>query len=520
MAYHEIPYLFLFLPIVLIAYQLTPREKRWCTLLLAGYVFFWSFSKWLVVFLMGTSLYTYGIGRWLEQARAGEQGLDREQKRKYKKKEKRILALGVIGLLGVLGYLKYYNFFAENVNGLLSILGQTGGLPARKLLVPIGISFYTLQAIGYMADVYWGKIPAERHPGKVALFLGFFPQIMEGPIALYSQTADSLFEGKNIESENLANGCVRILWGLFKKMVIADRLYRVVEAVFGHYQNYSGVMIAVGAVSYTLQLYMEFSGCMDIVIGSGKLFGITLPENFNQPFASKSAAEFWRRWHITLGVWFKTYVFYPVSVSAVMKKWNKFGKKHLGKYLTKLVGSAIALFPVWLFNGLWHGPQWNYIFYGMYYFVILLLEVALEPVRERFCNRFAGKKNAGWWQVFCTLKTWLIIFTGEMFFRAESLTAGFAMFRRLFAGPGIESLWDGTLLTMGLDMADYIVIVFGLLVVGIVSYKKEKGRWDGKLQTMRLPIRWSLYYALIFAVIFLGAYGVGYEQVDLIYAGF
>ncbi len=520
MAYHEVPYLFVFLPLVLIAYQLTPKTKRWCTLLLAGYVFFWSFSKWLVVFLMGTSLYTYGIGLWLERIKAGEKGLSREQKKEQKKKEKRVLTLGVLGLLGVLGYLKYYNFFAENVNVLLGAVGQGAVLPAKKLLVPIGISFYTLQAIGYMADVYWGKIKAEHHPGKVALFLGFFPQIMEGPIALYSQTADSLFEGKGLRSENLANGCIRILWGLFKKMIIADRLYRVVEAIFGHYQNYNGVMIAVAAVSYTLQLYMEFSGCMDIVIGSGTLFGITLPENFNQPFASKSAAEFWRRWHMTLGVWFKTYVFYPVSVSPLMKKWNKFGKKHVGKYLTKLVGSAIALFPVWLFNGLWHGPQWNYIFYGMYYFAILLLEVAAEPVRENFCNRFGVKENTWWWNVFCTLKTWLIIFTGEMFFRAENLTAGFTMFKSLFSGLELEHLWDGTMLKMGLDVADYIAIVFGLIVVGVVNHKKEQGTLEAEFAGMKLPVRWGLYYALIFAVIFLGAYGVGYEQVDLIYAGF
>lgn len=297
MAYHEVTYLFLFLPLVLIAYQIVPQKRRWCVLLLAGYAFFWSFSKSLVLVLMATSMFTHYIGLWLERVK--EDG--------DKKKQKWILFFGVFVLLAVLGYLKYANFFVENVNGLLTAVGKSGmALETKKIAVPIGISFYTLQAIGYMADVYWGKIPAERHLGKVALFLGFFPQIMEGPIAMYSQTADALWSGESLKSENLAQGSIRILWGLFKKMIIADRLYYLVTEVFDHYENYSGAIVIVAAVSYAVQLYMEFSGCMDIVIGSGQMFGVRLPENFNQPFASKSAAEFWRRWHMTLGVWFKT----------------------------------------------------------------------------------------------------------------------------------------------------------------------------------------------------------------------
>ena len=512
MAYHEVTYLFLFLPLVLIAYQIVPQKRRWCVLLLAGYAFFWSFSKSLVLVLMATSMFTHYIGLWLERVK--EDG--------DKKKQKWILFFGVFVLLAVLGYLKYANFFVENVNGLLTAVGKPGmALETRKIAVPIGISFYTLQAIGYMADVYWGKIPAERHLGKVALFLGFFPQIMEGPIAMYSQTADALWSGESLKSENLAQGSIRILWGLFKKMIIADRLYYLVTEVFDHYENYSGAIVIVAAVSYAVQLYMEFSGCMDIVIGSGQMFGVRLPENFNQPFASKSAAEFWRRWHMTLGVWFKTYVFYPVSVSPFMRKWNKFGKKHVGKYMTKLVGSAIALFPVWLFNGLWHGPQWNYIFYGMYYFVILLLEVACEPLKEKFYAKTGTSETTGWWNVLRIAKTWIIIFTGELFFRANTLTAGFSMFASIFRGFAPERLWDGTLLRMGLDLADSSIIIAGCIVVGIVGHLREKKKLSlDQIAGMRLPARWGLYYALIFAVILFGAYGVGYQQVDLIYAGF
>ena len=176
---------------------------------------------------------------------------------------------------------------------------------------------------------------------------------------------------------------------------------------------------------------------------------------------------------MTLGVWFKTYVFYPVSVSPFMRKWNKFGKAHAGKYMTKLVGSAIALFPVWLFNGLWHGPQWNYIFYGMYYFVILLLEVALEPLKEHFYAKTGVSEETHWWNVLRIAKTWLIIFTGELFFRANTLTAGFAMFASIFKEFAPQRLWDGTLLRMGLDVADYVVIVMGCIVVGVIGHLRE-----------------------------------------------
>lgn len=372
-----------------------------------------------------------------------------------------------------------------------------------------------------MTDVYWKKEEVYHHPGKIALFLSFFPQIMEGPISLYGQTAENLWSGNSLKSENLADGIIRIFWGLFKKIIIADRLYLLVQEIFGHSENYCGIMVVIGAIAYTVQLYMEFSGCMDIILGSGKMFGITLPENFRQPFFSKNAAEFWRRWHITLGVWFKTYVFYPVSVSAIVKKWNKFGRKHLNKYITKLGVSAMALFPVWLCNGLWHGARWSYIFYGMYYFVILMFGIAVEPLREKIINFFHINEHAVWFRILQMLKTWVIIFTGEMFFRAESLTTGMRMFKSIFVGTGIWQILDGKLVSCGLDVADYGAVIGGCIVVFIVSIVKEKqllGQ-NGVKQLAIVP-RWVLYYGLIFAVLIFGAYGIGYQQVDMIYAGF
>lgn len=507
MAYNTVLYLFIFLPAVLILYGIAPQKIRWGVLLFAGYVFYWIVSGWLIVYILGTTIFTYYVGIFIEKL-----------EKKYKK---RALVLGVLSLLAVLLYLKYYNFFAENMNALIDAVCGVHVLDIKEIVLPIGISFYTLLAISYMADVYWGKREALHNPLKLALLLCFFPQIMEGPISIYSKTENTLWEGKPVKASNLSDGCVRIFWGLFKKMIIADRLYVPVQVIFESYTDYSGVSVAVAAIAYTVQLYMEFSECMDIVIGSAKLFGITLPENFKQPFASKNAAEFWRRWHITLGVWFKTYVFYPVSLSSVVKKWNRFGRKHLNKYITKIGVSALALFPVWFFNGLWHGPRWSYIFYGMYYFIILLGSIIVEPLRNKVLKACHINENVFWFKSLRIIKTWIIIFTGELFFRANGLRAGIHMFLSIFKNFEIRDLWNGTFLELGLDKADYIIIFVGCVVVAIVGIIKERNiLTDIGLCRLSTPVRWVIYYALIMAVVIFGAYGVGYQQVDLIYAGF
>ena len=529
LAYHTELYLFVFLPLVVLVYHFSSQKMRRAVLILAGYIFFWSFSQWLVGYLLAVSGLVYGAGRWMEQlketGKTRSKGLPSKErsavKKQYKAKEKRVLIAEIVILLGILAYLKYCNFFIQNINRIFAASGSGFHLNPQNLLIPIGISFYTLEAIGYMADVYWGRIKAEHNFGKVALFLGFFPQIMEGPISSWNDTADALWECRPVRSENLTKGIIRIAWGLFKKIVVADRLSVLVAAIYDDYTSYHGVMIVVVAIAYTLQLYMEFSGCMDIVIGSGNLFGVDLPENFRQPFFAGNASEFWRRWHITLGAWLKAYVFYPVSVSGLVKKWNHFARKHVGKYLTKMGIFAMTLFPVWMCNGLWHGAQWNYILYGMYYFVILLAGEAVAPVREMVLERFHLDCHALYWRVPQILKTWMIIFTGEMFFRAEGAAAGFHMFRSIFQGFELQKMWDGTLLEMGLNAADFAAVGFGILIVAVADILKERKllNWD-KLQEMKLPVRWILYYGLIFAVLLLGAYGTGYQQVDLIYAGF
>ena len=280
MAIYTNLYLLVFLPVVLIIYQLAPKKARWGVLLAASYALYISFSKYLVLLLMATSAFTWGIGLWLDKIGAAckekqAECTDRKQKSEVKKEfqKKRVLALrvGVLVLLGILFYVNYLNFVIENMNLFLGKLGSQ--LPMARVMFPMGISFYTLEAVGYIADVYWERYPAEKHLGKLALFLSFFPQIMEGPIARYPDTSDALFAGEPLNMANLNEGFLRIIWGLFKKMVVSDRLSYLTTHLFGNYKDYHGSFIVLAAIAYTIQLYLEFSGSIDIVIGSGKLFG-------------------------------------------------------------------------------------------------------------------------------------------------------------------------------------------------------------------------------------------------------
>ena len=509
MGYNELSYLLLFLPAALIVYQVTPARYRKFVLLAFSWLYFFLCSRLLIFYLLGTTVgvYLLAIAMYRVQEAAS--------------RKKLLCAAGVAGLFGVLLYVKYTNFFIRVLNQLGA--GNSGWqeIPAVKILVPIGISYYTLEAVGYLLEVYWGRQKAERSFVRVALFLSFFPQTMEGPIARWQDTAMQLTEGHGLTSENLRDGSVRILWGLFKKMLIADRLNTAVNALFTNYTQYQGAMTAVSGIFYALQLYMEFSGVVDIILGSAQMFGIRLPENFRQPFFSQTASEFWRRWHITLGVWCKTYLFYPVTTSRLTMRWNRFARKKCGKYVARIGVTAIALTPVWLFNGLWHGPQWNYIFYGIYYLVLLWLEEVLVPVKKAFYDKTGFSSSHTFWHLFRILRTWIIIFTGEMFFRAAGLRAGLEMFRRLFQGVHLSAIREGGLLQLGLDRMDYRVIVLGTAAVFVYDLMKERKVpvWEAIVQK-RKAVSWTLVYCLIFAIVLFGAYGPGYQKVDLIYAGF
>lgn len=349
-SYFSIEYLVILLPISVGLYAVLPQKLRRMSLLLSSYVFFWAVSGKLIAYLLLSTLSIHHIGIWLSSIQgdcdrlmeSSPKANRKEIKNRYLKRQRLVVAFAVALHIGVLLVLKYTPFFTSNLNTLFRLLNLPLSLTIPSFVLPIGISFYTMQAVAYIFDVYRRKIPADRNLLRLALFMGFFPQIMEGPICRYSETAEQLWAAPMLRYQNLTFGLQRILFGLMKKIVIADRLNLLIKNIFTGYESYDGFVIAVAAVCYTIQLYMDFSGAMDLVIGSGQIFGMKLPENFQRPFFSKTISEFWKRWHITLGAWFKDYIFYPLSMSKPLKKLTARARKRLGNHFGPLLSGAIA----------------------------------------------------------------------------------------------------------------------------------------------------------------------------------
>lgn len=526
MSYFELVYAFLFLPVTVIIYNLIPKKYRHFVLLIASFIFFTMISKALVIFLVFSIVTIYFGGLGLSKLNNKQEEVlavtEKEDKKivkgKYKRYKKLVLLAVILLNVSFLFYFKYLKFFLVNTNLLLDLFNVDFNFKIVKHLAPIGISFYTLQALSYIIDVYLGKISAEKNFFKVALFTSFFPQIMEGPIARFADTADALMEGNKVTYHNFCFGYQRLLYGFFKKYVIADRINILVKIVFENYTSYSGVAVWAAVIGYTIMLYAEFSGTMDVVIGSGEMFGVKIPENFRQPFFAKNVAEFWTRWHITLGTWFKDYIFYPVSLSKPMKKMTTFFRKYLGNRFGALVSGSVALLCVWLLNGLWHGAGWHYIFFGLFHFTLILLGNIFEPLIIKWCEKLKINRQNIFYRVFQSVKMTFFIFIGELFFRAPDLAVGFGMLKKMFTNIH----FSGTeLLSLGLDIKDYFILLLAMIFIFIISILKEKGiNIRESVSKKPIVMRWCLYYALILAIIVFGAYGPGYAPVDPIYADF
>lgn len=528
-SYFSIIYLAAFLPAVMLCYNLVPQKHRPKVLLGASYLFFFLISKKLIIYLILSTVSVYYFGLWmakiLVQKKAALAAAEKAEKKAikaaYQRRLRHIVTAAVVLHIGVLVVLKYTAFFSTNLNVLLESLDAAFRLPVPKFMLPIGISFYTLQAASYLFDVYRGVVQADRNFGRVALFMSFFPQIIEGPICRYGQTAQSLWDCRKITYRSMTFGMQRILFGLMKKKIIADRLNMFIVAVFDEYAKFDGGVIFVAMLCYTFQLYMDFSGTLDVVIGSGEIFGVKLPENFRQPFFSKTISEFWSRWHITLGTWFKDYIFYPMSTSKPLKHLTMWGRKRLGNHFGPLLAGSIALFTVWICNGLWHGDDWKYIFFGLFHFALILTGNIVDPFAKSLCGRLHINRQSVPYKGMQILRTVLLVNVGELFFRATDLTAGLAMFRKMVTDFSFRSIADGTILTLGMDRADFVITVLfavGLIAVGIL---REKGvPLRERVAAKPIALRWAVYYAMIMAIVIFGAYGVGYIPVDPIYANF
>ena len=494
-------YFIIFLPAVVVLYQLCPQKFRKYILLLANYAFFYIWSKFFLVYQVITMVITYVSSKIIDHTL-------------NKKTKKFILFLAIVINLGVLVILKYTNFIGENI---FAIFHQR--FTTVHFITPIGISYYTLQMISYLMDISSKKIHADHSIVDFAIYASFFPTLIQGPITRFNEIKDGILACNPITYQNLKFGSQRILFGLMKKMIIADRLDPAVSKIFTSYTQ-DGLFSLIGAVLCTIQLYMDFSGIVDICLGSAEIFGIKLPENFRQPFFAENASDFWRRWHITLGTFLRDYVFYPISLAKTTRRLSKFFTKHFGKAAGKFIGPLIALFAVWFLNGLWHGPYWSYIFYGLYYFCFMVLEILLKKPVDDFLKKHQIDNNHTGLRIFRFVKLLIIVIIGELFFRAKTLAVGWTMFSSIFTNFHLSTFKD-TLPFLRLDMIDWSIVIVGIVIIFLVDFYKEfHGSIRNAIELKPIWIRWSIIYTCIFALLIFGAYGPGYDIVAMIYAEF
>ena len=531
-AYFSVTYLGLFLPLAVIFYGLTPNKWKKYALLLESIGFYWLISGVYIGYLLLSAVVIWGCGLWMQNifarrdaaVKAAEKAERKAIKKAYTGRARLVLTLAVVAHIGLILVLKYSGFFMMNVNALFG-----AGFVIPEYVKPLGLSFFILQSVSYLVDVYRQTIRADRNLARVGLFLGFFPSIVEGPICRYSQTAEALWNAGPIRYENLTLGLQRILFGLMKKLVVADRLNPIVEEMFTTSESYPGYLSLIAGILYTIQLYMDFSGSMDAVCGTAQIFGITMPENFKRPFFSKNISEFWTRWHITLGTWFRDYIFYPVTMSGPLKKLTGAARKKLGNHFGPLIAGSIALLCVWFANGLWHGAAWHYIFFGLWHFVLILLGNIFAPYLKTVNEKLHfGPENKPF-RVFQILRTSFLVVLGEIIFRADNMGIALTMIRRIFTDFGnpfwarynIHELLVNVLDAANCDIWDLAIVGVTVVIVFVVSLLQEWGvKIRESLSKRPTVLRWCVWYALILFIVIFGAYGAGYTPVDPMYANF
>lgn len=529
MAFHSFLYLPFFLGSAVLSYYLVPARYRNIPVFLFSILFYIMTSRQYILFLFITAVTVFWasqlLDRWNQDFKEKRRTLDKDTRKQYKlfyeRKKKRLLYSIVLLNFLILLFLKYGNFFGSVVESLLQACGLSADIPLLSLVQPLGISFYTLQACGYLIDISREKYRAEPHFFRFCLFLCFFPQIVEGPIARYDQFGFQLQKERRFDPQQFSFGLQLILWGLFKKIVLADRINMFVNTVFTPSEQYVGLYVVLGAAAYTFQIYTEFSGCIDIVRGSASLFGLSLPENFRQPFSSVSINEFWQRWHMTLGAWIRDYIFYGISFSAPYQKFSKKLRHLFSGHFGKWLNAVIPLFFVWFFMGLWHGASWKYVLYGLYYYILIASGMLLEPLFFKFRQLFHIHPDHTVWRLISQIRTLLFVMVGMLLFRADTFSQAVQMLRSVWTNFSISRLFDSSLPTMGCDRHDMAILLFGFLLVFTAGILQKRNiRIREAISTLPLPVRWGLFYTGIFLVIILGAYGKGYDPAGFIYAQF
>lgn len=517
-----------FMALVCLLYFIVPVKVRWVVLLIASYIYIFINSSYLILVLFGQTVITFLFGLWLgrynRKIKALPKDMDKKEKKKktgrIKKTKAHIAHLGVFINLLVLLFLKYYNFFIDAGSGLLQRFGIEA--PALNLLMPIGISFYTLQAMAYILDVSRNKCENDTNLFKFMLFMSYFPQIVQGPIARYKQLASQLYEGHRFDYQRMCYGIQLILWGFMKKLIIADRIAVPVNQIFNYYSDYTGIFSFLAAAGYGIQVYADFSGGMDIARGFSQIIGIDLEINFRQPYFSKSIEEFWRRWHITLGSWMRDYIFYPMSLSKGLTALGKIFRKIFGSYIGKKIGPFISMFVVYLLVGFWHGPEWKYVAYGIWNGVFIMFGILLEGPYAWLRKLFGVNETGFAWSGFQMIRTFILCSIGRFFSRASRLSVALAMIKSMTVRwYDLTGLFDGTLKKLGLNTANWILLAVMILILFVVDSVHEKGiHIRETIAEQGLLFRWFIYILAFISVFLFGIYGSQYDAAAFIYQQF
>ncbi len=505
-------YFLCFFAAVLILYYVIPGRMQWGLLLVCSIAYYLLGGNGMLIVYPIVSVTACYAGIRSLSAVPEQEG----------KRRRMILVLTIMVNIGILVVLKYVNFGIYTIDGIASLFGSSEELiESVDFLIPLGVSFYTFSLLGYVVDVYYGIAKPQKNYLKLMLYGMYFPVIISGPILKYREHGEQFFTPHAFDYRRVTRGLQRMVWGFFKKLVIAERLGTLVDTVYAGYTDYPGAFIWVATACYAFQLYTDFSGCMDIVLGMSESLGILLPENFQTPFFAGSIAEYWRRWHITLGVWMKEYVFYPVLRTKFFTNLNKSWKKKFGKKRGRQYATFAAMFVLWLTVGIWHGGDWKFVIgSGLLHWFYIVMEELLAPPCARLMEKMhidSKGKAIGFIRI---ARTFFLVCIGDLFFRASSVKDAVSMLAKAVSVWNPSVLWDGSLMGLGLDLIEMCIAAGALLLLYIVSLLQTKGSVRDRIAGKALPVRWVIWYALLFAVILLGCYGPGYSAGEFIYQGF
>ncbi len=501
-------YFLLFLAVCTGVYYLLPGKVQWVWLLIASLAFYALCSYGLLIVPVLDAVIAYCFGKYFET-----------------KKKKLMMLLELILLFGILLVFKYAGWFSV---GWTSFLTGFGFGQIRQYAVPLGISYFTIMAVGYSVDVFRGTIAAEKSFPKFLLFLSFFPVMTQGPILRYDEVSSQLTEGHKFRYENLTFGVQRILWGFFKKLVISERLAVVSMHLTEGWGNssYSGIWVILSFFAFSFRLYMDFSGCIDIVIGTAEIFGIRLPENFNHSYLSRSIPEFWRRWHITLGTWLKDYVMYSFTMSRPAKAFTKKAKNVIGRKAAATIVTCIGVALVWLVYALWHDISLIFLVSGAFYAFVIILGTVFDPLIKKFRKRFSSLVESIPYKTFQVLRTLILSTIGAYFVFMPTVKDGAAYLATIFKAPtgavlkmaaDSSSLLKATVL--GLDFPDMVIVVLALIFWIIVARLHAKKDPRERLRDMPLVWRWIILLLLVMVVVVFGIYG-GFDTNSFVYQAF